>query len=93
MVKGGLLGEQMLDEADVIALADVAPREELLARLAGGIAAPMTQFARLLQAVPQKFAYGLQALIDAGGAPGAPTGAVRPPSRPPRWAHHRGGPR
>jgi large subunit ribosomal protein L10 len=60
----------------VIALADVAPREELLARLAGGIAAPMTNFARLLQAVPQKFAYALQALVDAGGAPGAPTGAV-----------------
>jgi large subunit ribosomal protein L10 len=76
VVKGGRLGEQMLDEAGVIALADVAPREELLARLAGGIAAPMTNFARLLQAVPQKFAYALQALVDAGGAPGAPTGAV-----------------
>ena len=40
----------MLDEAAVIALADVAPREELLARLAGGMAAPMTNMARLLQA-------------------------------------------
>jgi large subunit ribosomal protein L10 len=75
VVKGGRLGEQMLDEAGVIALAEVAPREELLARLAGGMAAPMTNFARLLQAVPQKFAYALQALVDAGGAPGAPAGA------------------
>jgi large subunit ribosomal protein L10 len=75
VIKGGRLGEQMLDEAGVIALADVAPREELLARLAGGIAAPMTNFARLLQAVPQKMAYALQALIEQGGAPGAPTGA------------------
>jgi large subunit ribosomal protein L10 len=75
VVKGGRLGEQLLDEAGVIALADVAPRDELLARLAGGMAAPMTNFARLLQAVPQKFAYALQALVEAGGAPGAPASA------------------
>ena len=80
VVKGGRLGEQLLDEAGVIALADVAPREELLARLAGGIAAPMTNFARLLQAVPQKFAYALQALVEAGGAPGAPAGDVAEPA-------------
>jgi large subunit ribosomal protein L10 len=80
VVKGGRLGEQLLDEAGVIALADVAPREVLLARLAGGMAAPMTNFARLLQAVPQKFAYALQALVEAGGAPGAPAGDVAEPS-------------
>lgn len=67
VVKGGRLGEQMLDEAGVTALASVAPREELLARLAGAMAAPMTSFARLLQAVPQRFAYAVQALIDQGG--------------------------
>ncbi len=78
VLKGGRLGEQMLDEAGVIALAEVAPREELLARLAGGIAAPMTNFARLLQAVPQKFAYAMQALIDQGGATGAPVEAAAP---------------
>lgn len=72
VVKGGLLGRAVLDAAGVSALADVAPREELLARLAGGMAAPMRNFAALLQAVPQKFAYGLQALIEAGGAAGAP---------------------
>jgi large subunit ribosomal protein L10 len=74
VVKGGRLGEQMLDEAAVIALADVAPREELLARLAGGMAAPMTNMARLLQALPQKMAYALSALIEAGGASDAPAG-------------------
>ena len=35
VVKGGILGEKLLTEADVKALADVAPREELLAQLAG----------------------------------------------------------
>jgi large subunit ribosomal protein L10 len=75
VVKGGVLGEKLLSEADAKALADVAPREELLARLAGLMAAPMQQFAGLLQAVPRDFAYGLQALIDQGGAPGAPVSA------------------
>jgi large subunit ribosomal protein L10 len=72
VVKGGLLGEKVLDAKDTTALADVAPREVLLARLAGGIAAPMVQFAGLLQALPRNMAYGLKALIDQGGAPGAP---------------------
>jgi large subunit ribosomal protein L10 len=72
VVKGGILGTRVLSEADARALADVAPREELLARLAGGLAAPMQKFAGLLQALPRNFAYGLKALIDQGGAPGAP---------------------
>jgi large subunit ribosomal protein L10 len=72
VVKGGVLGDKLLSAAEAKALADVAPREELLARLAGAMAAPMQQFAGLLQAVPRSFAYGLAALIEQGGAPGAP---------------------
>lgn len=68
VVKGGLLGDKVLSAADARALADVAPRDELLARFAGGLAAPMVQFAGLLQALPRNFAYGLKALIDQGGA-------------------------
>ena len=75
VVKGGRLGEQMLDTEAVMALADVAPREELLARLAGGLAAPMTNMARLLQALPQKMAYALSALIENGGPADAPASA------------------
>lgn len=74
-IKGGLLGEQLLSVEEVRALAEVAPREELLARFAGGLAAPMQQFAGLLQALPRNLAYGLRALIDQGGAPGAPADA------------------
>ena len=70
-VKGGLLGDRPLTAADVDKLAQVAPRDELLARLAYGLAAPMVQFAGLLQALPRNFAYGLKALIDQGGASGA----------------------
>ena len=64
VVKGGLLGTEVLDGESARALAEVAPREELLARLAGGLAAPMQQFAGLLQALPRNLAYGLRALID-----------------------------
>jgi len=72
VLKGGILGTHLLDDKAVAELAEVAPREELLARLAGGMAAPMRNLAGLLQAVPQKMAFALQALIDQGGAPGAP---------------------
>jgi large subunit ribosomal protein L10 len=57
-----------LSAEDARALADVEPREVLLAKLAGGFAAPMQQFAGLLQALPRNFAYGLSALIDKGAA-------------------------
>ena len=73
VVKGGLLGEKALSAAETTALADVEPREVLLAKLAGAMAAPMVQFAGLLQALPRNFAYGLSALIEQQG--GVPEGA------------------
>jgi len=78
MIKGGLLGNSLLGAGQVTALADIAPREELLARFAGGLAAPMRQLAGLLQALPRNLAYGLKALIDQGGAPGAPAAGAEP---------------
>ena len=63
-IKGGLLGSKVLSAADTTALADVAPREVLLAQLAGALAAPLQKMAGLLQALPRNFAYGLSALID-----------------------------
>ena len=78
VVKGGVLGDRLLSADDTRALADVEPREVLLAKLAGGMAAPMQKFAGLLQALPRNFAYGLKALIDQGGAPGAPAAEEAP---------------
>jgi len=70
VVKGGLHGDGVLSAADLGALADLPSRDVLLARLAGAIAAPLQQFAGLLQALPRNLAYGLSALIDQqGGAP------------------------
>lgn len=80
VVKGGVLGDSLLSADEAKALADVAPREELLAKLAGGLAAPMVQFAGLLQALPRNFAYGLAALIEQqGGAPEASTETAEAP--------------
>jgi large subunit ribosomal protein L10 len=73
IIKGGLLDAKRLTAEEISALAEIAPREVLLAQLAGAMAAPMQQFAALLKALPQNMAYALQALIEQGGAPGAPT--------------------
>lgn len=71
VIKGGIFDGEPIDADGLKALADVEPREVLLAKLAGLMAAPMQQFAGLLQAVPRDFAYGLQALIEKGGGPDA----------------------
>src|SRR5262245_27873868 len=70
VVKGGLLGPRVLTPRDIEALADIEPREVLLARLAGGFQAPLTKAAGLFQAFTRNFAYGVKALVDqriAGG--------------------------
>ena len=64
VVKGGVLGDRVLTVKDVDALADVPPREVILAKLAGGFQAPLTKAAGLFQAFTRNFAYGLKAYID-----------------------------
>jgi large subunit ribosomal protein L10 len=72
IVKGGFLGTQVVDAQGAGALADLPSRDVLLAQLAGAIAAPMRQFAGLLQALPRSFAYGLSALLDKRGGGAVP---------------------
>src|SRR6202011_4628153 len=55
VVKGGVLGTKIMTAADTAALADLPPRDVVLARLAGAFAAPMQQFASLLAAIPRNF--------------------------------------
>jgi len=64
VLKGGILGPRLLSSRDVEALADVPPRDQLLARLAGGFQAPMVKAAGLFQAFTRNMAYGVKALID-----------------------------
>ena len=86
VVKGGILGPRLMSTGDIEALADVPPRDQLLARLAGGFQAPMTKAAGLFQAFTRNMAYGVKAQIDqriAGGEALAPTAAEAVPATAP----------
>jgi large subunit ribosomal protein L10 len=70
VVKGGIVGQGVLSASEMGQLADLPPRETLLAQFAGALSAPMQQFAGLLEALPRNLAYGLSALVEKlGGAP------------------------
>lgn len=64
VIKGGLLGPRFLTTDDIAALAEIQPREVLLARLAGGFQAPLNKAAGLFSAFTRNFAYGLKAYVD-----------------------------
>jgi large subunit ribosomal protein L10 len=64
VVKGGTLGPRVLTLAEWATLADIAPRDTLLAQLAGAFQAPLTKAAGLFQAFPRNFAYGIKAYVD-----------------------------
>jgi large subunit ribosomal protein L10 len=70
VVKGGMVGTGILSASDIDILADLPPRETLLAQFAGALAAPLQQLAGLVQALPRNLAFGISALIEqrqAGG--------------------------
>ena len=78
VVKGGLLGPRLITAAELAELADIPPRDQLLAMLAGGFQAPLTKAAGLFQAFTRNFAYGLRALADQRAASEPP--AIAEPS-------------
>ena len=84
VIKGGVVGSGVLSASEINVLADLPPRDQLLAQFAGALAAPLRQLAGLVQALPRNLAYGISALIEqrqAGGEvldapePGAPAEA------------------
>jgi len=78
IVKSGLLGDRILAPAEITELADVPPRDVLLARLAGGFQAPLAKAASLFGALQRKTAYAFQALIDQRVAAGETLDAPAP---------------
>jgi large subunit ribosomal protein L10 len=72
LVKGGLLGEDLLSAEQAGALADLPSREVLLSQLAGMLAAPLRQMAGGMQALVQNLAFGLRALVDQRSAQEGP---------------------
>jgi len=71
VIKGALLDGELLSVEQVMVLASLPSRDELLSKFAGGLQAPMTKFAMLLNAT------GLRALIDEQG--GVPEPDASPP--------------
>jgi large subunit ribosomal protein L10 len=63
-IKGGLLGRDVLTPERVSALAELEPRDVLLARMAGAVQAPLAKMAGLLQALPRSLASALKQLVD-----------------------------
>ena len=62
VIKGGAMPNAMMSSMDIKALATLPSREELLARLAGTLQAPIAKFVRTLNEVPGKFVRTLAAV-------------------------------
>ena len=63
-VRGGMLGNQAIDAAQLIRLATLPSREVLLGKIAGGMASPMTSMAAVLAANIRNLAGVLAAVAD-----------------------------
>ncbi len=64
VIKGGALGEKILNPAQIKALASLPSREVMLSTLLGAMNALPTNMVRVLNAVPQKLVYALSAIRD-----------------------------
>ena len=64
IIKGGVLGNDFLTPERVSELADVEPREVLLAKIAGAAKAPLANLAEVMAALPRNFASMLLQLVE-----------------------------
>jgi large subunit ribosomal protein L10 len=64
VLKGGVVGGKSVSAAELKVLADLPPREVLLAQFAGMLQAPLSKTANLLQAPLRRVAYGIKSLIE-----------------------------
>jgi large subunit ribosomal protein L10 len=64
IVKGGLLGTKVLDAKQALALAEMPPKKQVLAEIAGLLEAPLASMASLLEAPVRDVAYAIAALED-----------------------------
>jgi large subunit ribosomal protein L10 len=81
VIKGGLLGNEVLLPEKVAALADLEPREVLLSKIAGVFQAPMARMAGLLAAMPRNLATMISQLIEkTPGAAPVPAAAAPAPA-------------
>lgn len=64
VIKGGLLGTSVLDAKQTMALADMPPKAQVLAEIAGLFEAPLSNLASLFEAPVRDVAYAIAALED-----------------------------
>ncbi|OQW41474.1 MAG: 50S ribosomal protein L10 [Proteobacteria bacterium SG_bin4] len=64
VIKVGALGEHVMSVTEIVALASLPSREELLARLLGTMQAPVAKFVQTLNEVPTRFVRGLAMIRD-----------------------------
>jgi large subunit ribosomal protein L10 len=64
VIKGGLLGREFLSPETIAQLAEIEPREVLLAKFAGAMKAPMANLAALVAALPRNAASMFQQLLE-----------------------------
>jgi large subunit ribosomal protein L10 len=75
-IKGAILGASFLDEAGVKGLADLPPREILLAQLLGAVQGPMSSLASTIAAPMRELVQVLQARSEQGADEGQPAEAA-----------------
>jgi large subunit ribosomal protein L10 len=64
VIKGGLLGNDFLTPETIAQLAEIEPRDVLLAKFAGAMKAPMANLAGLIAALPRNAASMFQQLLE-----------------------------
>jgi large subunit ribosomal protein L10 len=65
VIKGGAMADTLMSVKDVKALATMPSREELLAKLAGTLQAPIVKLVRTMNEVPGRFVRTLAAVLAA----------------------------
>ncbi|MEI0843434.1 MULTISPECIES: 50S ribosomal protein L10 [Brachyspira] len=63
-IKGGYMGEDLLDPANVQVVANIPPREVLLSHLVTALESPISSFANTLQSVISELAYVLDSVEE-----------------------------
>ena len=68
VITGGAMPGQMMSAKEIVALASLPSRDELIAKLLGTMQAPVAKLVRTLNEVPRKLVRTLAAVRDAKGA-------------------------
>ena len=86
VIKGGVLDGKAITPAEVVQLADVEPREVLLAKLAGALKATQARAAGSFAALPAQMAQladALRAKLEAAGGAASSAAPAQSPAEPP----------